>query len=35
VGDTKVEGAADDGPLRLDRPVTAEVLPEAQRDRRQ
>ena len=33
VGDAEVEGAADDRPLRLERGVVAEVVPQAERDR--
>ena len=35
VGDAEVERAAQDGPARLQRPVAAEVLPQAERDRRE
>ena len=34
VGDAQVEGAAQDGPLGVQRAVVAEVVPQAQRDRR-
>src|SRR5262249_17203924 len=33
VGDAEIEGAAEDRPARLERPVAAEVVPEAERDR--
>jgi len=35
VGDAEVEGAADDPPLGFERPVTAKVLPQPERDGRE